>query len=100
MFADQRVTITNYILENYDSVYPGYYVWRKDFFLEWCYTRWACKEILKELAENPYKSGLLVLANFKEDMEYNLEHARSERAKIIFGKALSIVDELEGLFVC
>lgn len=95
---DERRIITNYILDNYDSIYPGYYAWKKDFFLEWCYSRWACKDILEELSDCNYESGCEILRRYRKKIEYCVKHAKTDRGKMMFGKALSIVEELEGLF--
>ncbi len=93
---DEREVIKNYIQDNYE-VYPGYYVWKKDYFMEYSWIHWACQEILYTLALTKDKDVKAILHDYMEDIQYCLDAAKSHTAKIMFETAFHIAEEIYSL---
>lgn len=93
---DEREVIKNYIQDSYD-VYPGYYAWKKDYFMEYSWIHWACQDILYTLALTKDMDVNDVLRSYIEDTQYCLDKAKSNKSKIIFRTAINIAEELRGL---
>lgn len=91
-----REVIKNYIQDNYD-VHPGYYAWRKDYFMEYSWIHWACQEILYTLALTKNKDVKAVLHDYIEDTQYCLDVAKSNKSKIVFRTAIDIAEEIYSL---
>ena len=93
---DEREVIKNYIQDSYD-VYPGYYAWKKDYFMEYSWIHWACQDILYTLALTNDMDVNDVLRSYIEDTQYCLDKAKSSKSKIIFRTAINIAEELRGI---
>lgn len=93
---DKRRVIKNYIRETYDC-YPGYYVWGKEYFMEYSWIHWACEDILYRLALLPDEDVKTILMSYIDEMEICLKLAKNPSSKTIFQTGLSIAKELEVL---
>lgn len=93
---DKRRVIKNYIQETYDC-YPGYYVWKKEYFMEYSWIHWACEDILYRLALLPDEDVKTIIMGYIDEMRICLNSAKSSKSKSIFQTGLSIGKELEGL---
>lgn len=92
---DDREAVKNYIQDNYD-VYPGYYVWRKDYFMEYSWIHWACQEILYTLAltKDDEMDVKDIILDYIKDTQFCLDVAKSNTSKIMFRTAMNIAEEI------
>lgn len=98
LFINQRRLIREYIEDNF-NVYPGYYVWKKESFMDWSWKHYICKDILDVLDLNYKKDARIVLDDYRASIECCLSSAKTQRSLNLFEIAIDIVHELEGLFV-
>lgn len=62
--------------------------WRDDDFLQDSYTKWSCKEIIKQLKSNPDRPPLQTLEDFLTKMDkYSAELSRSDQSSYMFSVA-------------
>lgn len=94
---DKRQIIKDYIRDNFE-VYPGYYSWKKDYFLMYSWIHWACQDILYTLALLSDEDAELVLKRYRKETEICLSLSKTKRSMNMFQTALDVVIELEGLF--
>lgn len=92
----KREVIKNYIQDNYDC-YPGYYVWKKDYFMECSWIHWACKDIMYIMALRLDDEPEVILSDYIQESKECLRLAKTAKSECIFRTAISIAEELEGL---
>lgn len=98
LFINQRRLIREYIEDNF-NVYPGYYVWKKESFMDWSWKHYICKDILDVLDLNYKKDARIVLDEYCASIEHCLNSAKTPRSLNLFEIAIDVVHEMEGLFV-
>lgn len=97
LFIDQRKIIEEYIRDNY-RVYPGYYVWRKESFIDYSWMHYICDDVLKFLDMHYKEDARDILRIYRSDIETCFKCSKTQRSINLFAIALDLVEDLEGLF--
>jgi hypothetical protein len=98
----ENEVIQNYIWDNY-NYRPGYYAWRKSYFMEYSYIHAACEDITYAMALRMNDDPLDIIRDYVNESKMCLAIAQKHHrdgdptAVIMFQTAVSIGEEVERL---